>query len=122
MRSTPPVASVAVASEVSWRGRTAQTCLALEDPMRLLGGGRANRRSQRHLRPQNLRRAAHAENVGFIKAWHRLNAGDRSSLRVSVPVLSEHNTSIVAASSTADSRVGNTRASPEIALQAPPRA
>jgi len=109
MRSTPPVASVAVASEVFLAGSNGTNVLSL---------GRSNAgfwveaeriaASTASSPPSELARAAMPRTWASSKPGIGLTPVTESSLRVSVPVLSEHNTSIVAASSTADSRVGNT--------------
>ena len=82
MRSTPPFASVAVASDVFLAGSNGTNVISF---------GKSD--------------------AGLFLEAERIAAStesSESSLRVKVPVLSEHKTSIVAASSTADSRVGRT--------------
>jgi len=71
--------------------------------------------------PSELARAATARTRASSKPGIGRTAVTSSSLRVNVPVLSAHNTSMLAASSTAERRVGRTFSAPEPARRWPPQ-
>jgi hypothetical protein len=73
---------------------------------RLVRCGSSNCFIHRVLATFGTRQSRQSQNVGFVGAGQCANAGTESALRVRVPVLSEHSTTIDAASSTAESLVG----------------
>jgi hypothetical protein len=109
IRWTPPFASVAVASDVFLAGSNGRNLASFgrsgagfwEEAERIAASTGSSP-------PSELARAAIPRMWASSKPTIGLTLVTESSLRVSVPVLSEHKTSIVAASSTAESRVGRT--------------
>src|ERR1017187_7300519 len=109
MRSAAPFASVAVASDVFLAGSNGtnvasfgRSCAGFFEAAERIAASTESRP------PSELARAANP------RTWASSNPGNgrtlvtESALRVRVPVLSEHKTSIEAASSTAERRVGST--------------
>ena len=109
IRSELPAGSVAVASEVFLTGSNGTKTASFGKPVAVFCDAASRMAaSTGSWPPSELASAA------IPRTWASSNPGNGrtlatvSSLRVRVPVLSEHNTSIDAASSTAESRVGNT--------------
>ena len=107
--SGSPRQSSAVASDIFVAGSKAGSLTQLRrvgDALRRRG--RANGGVDRVLPALGTRERRQRQHVRLVEAAHRRTSVTVSSLRVSVPVLSAHSTSIVAASSTAERRVGST--------------
>ncbi len=109
MRSTLPFAPVAVASEVFLAGSNGTNAISFgRSDAGLLVEAERIAASTASSPPSELARAAKPRTWASSNPGSGLTLVTESSLRVSVPVLSAHKTSIVAASSTAVSRVGST--------------
>ena len=109
MRCGLPVESVAVASDIFFAGSNGANlinCGASETA--LLAAAARMAAIDRILPAIGARQRGQRQNMRFVEAGHRMHVVTVSAFRVSVPVLSAHRTSIDAASSTAERRVGRT--------------
>ena len=108
-RTVPPFASAAVASDIFVAGSNGTNLVSLGRSVSFdLAAAARIAVSTGSCPPSELARAAIASKCASSKPGSGWTAVTANSLRVNVPVLSEQRTSSVAASSTADNRVGST--------------